>query len=435
MGKKLSIKDSMMNNLSKVTNDVAVLKAKDDYKIEYIEIEKISANPNNFYNITNVDELAEDIKLNGLYHNLVVRPIGDGKFQLLSGERRFTALNKLVSEGEERFKVVPCQIKELDDVDAMIALIQSNAQGRELTDAEKLKQVDLLKELYKKKKDRGEEVPNRTRDFIAQSLNMSASAVGRIEAISKNLIPELKEMLESEKLTLSNANEFQALSEESQKAILNLIKAKVNITKEEAIELKKKMQDIEKEKIEAEIFLKKKIAEQEAKLKSEVEKAIEESKNESEGTIERLSKDVDKYKKRSEAAIQDLGALKQKQEDMLKEMEEKLRVEANAEAEAKYKSVIEELEKRKEAEKRLQEELENAKRNQNNLEIESIKINTEVITMLNRVTKEIKDIEGKIKGATKKEFVVQAELLKAYTETEEEIKNFISKMKKLLDLA
>ena len=41
-----------------------------------------------------IEELAEDIKLNGLMHPIVVNKSG-GHFRLISGERRFRALQKL----------------------------------------------------------------------------------------------------------------------------------------------------------------------------------------------------------------------------------------------------------------------------------------------------------------------------------------------------
>ncbi|MDU3355205.1 ParB N-terminal domain-containing protein [Clostridium sp.] len=54
--------------------------------------------------------MAEDIKINGLNHNLVVRPTENGTYELISGERRFTALSKLVLEGHKQFINIPCKV-------------------------------------------------------------------------------------------------------------------------------------------------------------------------------------------------------------------------------------------------------------------------------------------------------------------------------------
>ncbi|WP_394899146.1 ParB/RepB/Spo0J family partition protein [Clostridium paraputrificum] len=144
MSKKFSISEGMLNGISKNVKKVTELEAKEGFKLEYIDINKIHRSEKNFYEIINIDDLAEDIKINGLNHNLVVRPTENGTYELISGERRYTALSKLVNEGNNQFASVPCKIVELNDLDAEIVLIQANAQTRELSESEKLKQVQRL---------------------------------------------------------------------------------------------------------------------------------------------------------------------------------------------------------------------------------------------------------------------------------------------------
>lgn len=246
MAKKFSISEGMLSGISKNTEKVSTLEAKENFKFEYIDIEKIRKNKNNFYEITDIDELVEDISINGLNHNLVVRPIENG-YELISGERRYTALNKLVERGEDKFKKVPCKISDLNDLDSEIVLIQANAQSRELSDADKLKQIERLTELYNIKKSKGEKV-GKIRDKIAKDTGLSPAQVGRYSAISKGLIKELKDVLEKGNLSISNASEFAVLSEENQRLILSVIKNEISISKNEANELKNKFKKIEKDK-------------------------------------------------------------------------------------------------------------------------------------------------------------------------------------------
>lgn len=247
MAKKFSISEGMLSGISKNTEKVSTLEAKENFKFEYIDIEKIRKNKNNFYEITDIDELVEDISINGLNHNLVVRPIENGLYELISGERRYTALNKLVERGEDKFKKVPCKISDLNDLDSEIVLIQANAQSRELSDADKLKQIERLTELYNIKKSKGEKV-GKIRDKIAKDTGLSPAQVGRYSAISKGLIKELKDVLEQGNLSISNASEFAVLSEENQRLILSIIKNEISISKNEANELKNKLKKIEKDK-------------------------------------------------------------------------------------------------------------------------------------------------------------------------------------------
>lgn len=249
MAKKFSISEDMLSGISKNAAKAATIEAKENFKIEYIDIENIVRNKNNFYEITNIDELAEDILLNGLNHNLVVRPIEGGLYELISGERRYTALKDLVDKGENKFKKVPCKVSDLNDLDSEIVLIQANAQSRELSEVDKLKQVERLTELYKLKKSKGERV-GQIRKKISQDTGLSPAQIGRYSTISKGLIKELKEVLEKGNLSIANASEFAVLGEENQRMILDIIKNEVSINKNEAVELKNQFKKIEKEKEE-----------------------------------------------------------------------------------------------------------------------------------------------------------------------------------------
>ncbi|WP_419867453.1 ParB N-terminal domain-containing protein [Clostridium perfringens] len=279
MSKKFSISEGMLNGISKNVKKVEEIEAKDNFKVEYIDIENIKRNEKNFYDIVDVEELAEDIKLNGLNHNLVVRKLDNGKFELISGERRYTALSKLVKEGNKTFALVPCKVIEANDIDAEIILIQANAQTRELTEVEKLKQVQRLKELYKDKKSKGEKVPGKIREIIANDLKLSPTQVGRYEKINSSLIPELKNVLEKGNLTIANASEFANLSENNQKVILELINSNINLSKNEAIELKNKLKKIEEEK-ELEYKEREKLIQENSTLKNKLNSNLEKTNEE-----------------------------------------------------------------------------------------------------------------------------------------------------------
>ena len=279
----------MLNGISKNTRKVEEFQAKENFKIEYINIDRIKRNEKNFYEIVDIESLAEDIKLNGLNHNLVVRKLDNDMYELISGERRYTALSKLVNEGNKEFNLVPCKVIESNDIDSEIILIQANAQSRELTEVEKLTQVERLQELYKIKKKNGEKVPGKIRDIIANDLNLSATQVGRYERINNKLIPELKAVIEQGNLTIANASEFSSLSEENQRVILSIIDDKTNMSKQEAVDLKNKLKKIEEEK---ELELKKAYEEKELELKRlEEEKKNQVSKLKSEN--ENLKKKLD----------------------------------------------------------------------------------------------------------------------------------------------
>lgn len=361
MSKKFSLSQGMLNQVSQNVKKANEIEAKNNFNVQYIDIKDIERNKKNFYEIVNVDELAEDIKMNGLNHNLVVRKLDNGKYELISGERRYTALTQLVEQGNEIFALVPCKVIEANDIDSEIILIQANAQTRELTEIEKLEQVKRLTELYKTKKKNGEKIPGKIRDKIADDLKLSPTQVGRYERINKNLIPELKEILENGNLTIANASEFSSLSEDNQKVILEIINNKVEISKEEATELKVKLKKLEQEK-----------ADELKRLENEKLVEIKKIENEKSVEIRRIESEKDEAL-RSKKLISDevlrlkseLDKSENKSEEEIKELENQLREELKKDLDNKYLAEIEniknEANSNKEEKERYRKELEEMK--------------------------------------------------------------------------
>ncbi len=361
MSKKFSISQGMLNSVSQNVKKANEIEAKNNFNVQYIDIKDIKRNKKNFYEIVNVDELAEDIKMNGLNHNLVVRKLDNGKYELISGERRYTALTQLVEQGNEIFALVPCKVIEANDIDSEIILIQANAQTRELTEIEKLEQVKRLTELYKTKKKNGEKVPGKIREIIANDLKLSPTQVGRYERINKNLIPELKEILENGNLTIANASEFSSLSEDNQKVILEIINNKVEISKGEATELKVKLRKLEQEK-----------ADELKRLENEKLVEIKKIENEKSVEIKRIENEKDEAL-RSKKLISDevlrlkseLDKSENKSEEEIKALENQLREELKKDLDNKYLAEIEniknEANSNKEEKERYRKELEEMK--------------------------------------------------------------------------
>lgn len=426
MAKKFSISEGMLNGISKNTRKVEEFQAKENFKFEYINIDRIRRNEKNFYEIVDIEALAEDIKLNGLNHNLVVRKLDNDMYELISGERRYTALSKLVNEGNKEFNLVPCKVIESNDIDSEIILIQANAQSRELTEVEKLTQVERLQELYKIKKKNGEKVPGKIRDIIASDLNLSATQVGRYERINNKLIPELKAIIEQGNLTIANASEFSSLSEENQRVILNIIDDKANMSKQEAIDLKNKLKKIEEEK---ELELKKAYKEKELELKrleEEKKNHVSKLKSENENLKKKLdSNNIEEERKEIEGQIKIEFEEKLRNEKVI--LEEKLK--------SKYDKKIEDITnkvKENNLEKqRLKDELSKLKEKSNNeVDIKNTKENFVLVQNLKLIDNSFKDLKSQI-NKMKKENIKVSEETKAKEFLEKYQKEISDLLKKL----
>lgn len=419
MSKKFSLSQGMLNQVSQNVKKANELEAKNNFNVQYIDIKDIERNKKNFYEIVNVDELAEDIKMNGLNHNLVVRKLDNGKYELISGERRYTALTQLVEQGNEIFALVPCKVIEANDIDSEIILIQANAQTRELTEIEKLEQVKRLTELYKTKKKNGEKVPGKIREIIANDLKLSPTQVGRYERINKNLIPELKEILENGNLTIANASEFSSLSEDNQKVILEIINNKVEISKEEATELKVKLKKLEQEK-----------ADELKRLENEKLVEIRKIENEKSVEIRKIENEKDEAL-RSKKLISDevlklkseLDKSENKSEEEIKKLENQLREELKKDLDNKYLAEIEniknEANSNKEEKERYRKELEEmkAKSKENKDKSDEFKENYKLVSDLKSVYQGLVSILKQHKKMKDNQIVITDDILEQLDKT------------------
>lgn len=224
--------NSLLNGKSKgaaVQTTEGPAEQESTFDVVMIDVEDLMPSKDNFYSTENIEELALSIELAGcIEQNLVVKPEAHGKYEVIAGHRRRLAALKLVSEGKEEYRKVPCRIKkESDEIKDRLALIFTNSTARQLSDWEKVQQAKQLKEIlteYKKalqeeNKDKPKEEREkmgRIRDIVAQMLNTSTTQIGRMEAIDNNLSPEFKQELEKGNIGISTAHELSRLDEEKQ---------------------------------------------------------------------------------------------------------------------------------------------------------------------------------------------------------------------------
>lgn len=200
------------------------------YQITMLSVYDLVPSTENFYSTENVEDLKQSIELNGaIKQNLIVTDRGEGKYRIIAGHRRHKASLLLAEEGKKEFEKVPCIIeKELDEDKEQLLLIMTNSSTRVLTDYEKTKQAEKLKDILVKIKKK-ENLTGRVRDLIADILKTSSTNVARMESISKKLTPELTEEFKKENIGITKAYELSKKTEEEQKEALEEYKESGNI--------------------------------------------------------------------------------------------------------------------------------------------------------------------------------------------------------------
>jgi ParB family chromosome partitioning protein len=163
----------------------------DTRQIESIDIDQIDDDPANFYALTDLDALAENIELLGLQQPLLVRPNPEApdRVIIISGHRRRAAIRKLVEDGREDLRKIPC-IRETGEGSAALQelrLIYANSDTRKLSDAEISKQAERVEALLYQLREEGYRFPGRMRDHVAEACKVSAPKLARLKVIRENL--------------------------------------------------------------------------------------------------------------------------------------------------------------------------------------------------------------------------------------------------------
>lgn len=193
------------------------------YEAVRLPISKLYPDPANakIYSIESIEELADSIELaGGVMHNLVVREQDtDGRYQIISGERRWTACKYLVEHGKEQYGEVGCLIEHVHDEDTLqLMLVLANSTARQLTDAEKMRQAEALTAVLTRMRKEGK-VQGRVRDLVGKMLKTTSGQLARYHAIQANLQGGLRDKFERGEVGVSVAYEASKLDKAGQDAI------------------------------------------------------------------------------------------------------------------------------------------------------------------------------------------------------------------------
>ena len=165
-------------------------------------------------------QLTESIQTQGLLTPLVVRPLANGTYEVISGHRRLYACKKAGIE------MVPALIVEMDRDAAAIALVDSNLHREHILPSEKafaykLKR-DALSHQGKTSHQVGEKLP--TAAMIGKDSGDSMNQVLRYIRLT-NLIPGILEMVDEGKIALTPAVELSYLGEWEQRDLLETMES------------------------------------------------------------------------------------------------------------------------------------------------------------------------------------------------------------------
>lgn len=145
-----------------------------------------------------IKELADSIKAQGIIQPIVLRKIGDERYEIVAGERRWRAA-QLAGLQE-----VPVVVRDIDDKGAMAIALIENIQREDLNPLEEAEALKRLLEEF-----------NLTHQQIADAIGKSRATVTNLLRLME-LQPEVKQLLIDKQIEMGHARALLPLSRDLQ---------------------------------------------------------------------------------------------------------------------------------------------------------------------------------------------------------------------------
>ena len=151
--------------------------------------------PRKSFSDNELAELAASIKENGLLQPLVVRPAGNGRYELVAGERRFRSVQRL------GWTEVPVLVREVEDDALLVLALVENLQREELNPMEEAEGYRTLADRF-----------GFTQEEIAQAVGKERSTVANLLRLLK-LAPSIRRLVESGDLSMGHARALLSIED------------------------------------------------------------------------------------------------------------------------------------------------------------------------------------------------------------------------------
>ena len=199
-------------------------------KLMDIPISMIQDFPDHPYKVKddeNMAELVESVKTRGLIQPVLVRPIDNGMYEMVSGHRRKRAFELA---GIEK---IPARVQNLTRDEAILSMVDSNLQRDEILPSEKAFAFKMRLEAMKRQAGRPSKnsVPlaqnfegKTSREILGEQVGESQDQIRRYIRLT-NLIPEMLDLVDDKKIAMRPAVEISYLTPEEQLNLADAIDA------------------------------------------------------------------------------------------------------------------------------------------------------------------------------------------------------------------
>ena len=194
-----------------------------DEKVVEIELERLHpfrGHPFKVRDDPQMLNLIDSISKYGVLNPLIVRPVPEGWYEIISGHRRKYAAQKL------GYRKLPVIIRVLKDDEAVISMIDSNLHREVLLPSEKAFALKMKYDAIKRRSGRRksgqvdhEKDRKKTVEIMGEEAGESSKQIQRYLKVTE-LIPDLLDMLDAGKISFNPAYEAAFLKKEEQEDLL-----------------------------------------------------------------------------------------------------------------------------------------------------------------------------------------------------------------------
>lgn len=199
-------------------------------QVTQIPISLIRDFPDHPYRVVDdesMEELTASIKEQGLIEPVLLRPIGDGQYEMVSGHRRKRAFELA---GIEK---IPSRIVELTRDEAILAMVDSNLQREVILPSEKAKAYKMRLDAMKRQAGRPKKENlspvginfkgRQTLDIMSEETGDSRNQIHRFIRLNE-LIPEMLELVDEGKMAMRPAVEISYFPKDRQEDLYEAIR-------------------------------------------------------------------------------------------------------------------------------------------------------------------------------------------------------------------
>ena len=210
-----------MNNIDMLLDQLITKETPTIVQISTAKLHPFPAHPFKVQDDEDMEQLTQSLQSQGVLTPLVIRPLENGEYEVISGHRRLHACRKA------GIQTVPALVYTIDRDAAAIALVDCNLHRERILPSEKAFAYKLKMDALSKQGKR----TDLTSDQVGPKLTAatlssddSASQVKRYIRLT-NLIPGILSMVDEGRISLTPAVELSYLKEAEQKDLLETMES------------------------------------------------------------------------------------------------------------------------------------------------------------------------------------------------------------------